>query len=63
MNAHPGRHVVIAGEGIPEVVDTRPNEKTFVRVARQIEFGPSGKVDTRHSKRPRQIRESLIARI
>jgi hypothetical protein len=46
MNAHPGPHVLIAGEGVPIVVDARANEKTFVRGARHIEFGPSGKVDT-----------------
>ena len=27
------------------VVEARPGEKCFVRVARQIQFGPSGKTD------------------
>ena len=45
INAEPGRHLLVAGEGIPTVVDASSSRNSFVRVARQIEFGPSGKTD------------------
>ena len=43
INAEPGRHVLVAGEGIPIVVEASLGRDSFVRVTRQIEFGPSGK--------------------
>src|SRR5215469_16091121 len=43
INADSGRHVLMAGDGIPTVVVARTGQDAFVRVARQIEVGPSGK--------------------
>lgn len=45
INADSGQHVLVAGEGVPAVVDARAGGKFFVRVARQIEVGPSRKTD------------------
>jgi hypothetical protein len=45
INTNPGQHVLVADEGIPAVVEAHAERKCFVRVARQIEFGPSGKTD------------------
>jgi hypothetical protein len=45
VNADPGRHVLVAGEGIPTIVEASSGRDSFVRVARHIEFGPSGKID------------------
>ena len=42
INAEPGRHVLIAGDGIPTTIDVRAEETSFVRVARETEIGPSG---------------------
>ena len=45
INAEPGRHVLVAGEGIPTVVEASSDRESFVRVAAQIELTPSGKTD------------------
>jgi hypothetical protein len=41
INAEPGRHVLIAGDGIPTTVDIRAKGELFVRVGREIEIGSS----------------------
>lgn len=43
INAEPGRHVLIAGDGIPATVEVRANGESFVRVARATVIGPSSK--------------------
>lgn len=43
INAEPGRHVLVAGDGIPTTVEARAKGESFVRVAREMEVGPSGK--------------------
>ena len=45
INAEPGRHVLVAGEGIPIVVEASSGRESFVRVADQIELTPSGKTE------------------
>lgn len=43
INVEPGRHVLVAGDGIPTTVDVRAKGESFVRVARETEIGPSSK--------------------
>jgi len=43
INAEPGLHVLIDGDGIPTTVEVRAKGKSFVRVARETEIGPSSK--------------------
>jgi len=45
INASPGSHVLVVGNGIPAVVETRAQSRAFVRATRHIQVGPSGKVD------------------
>lgn len=44
INGRPGSHVLIAGNGIPAVIEARANENFFICVTRHIEIGQSGKV-------------------
>jgi len=37
MNLPPGRHAVSAGDGIPEFVEARSGEKSFLRVGREVD--------------------------
>src|SRR5262245_16787724 len=45
INAEPGRHLLMAGDSVPTVVQASAGGELFVRVERQIEIGPSGKTD------------------
>jgi hypothetical protein len=45
INATSGS-ALIPGDGVPLVVEARAKGELFVRVARQIEIGPSSKSDT-----------------
>src|SRR5690348_2739398 len=38
INASPGSHVLVAGNGIPAVVETRAQSEIFVRAARRIQI-------------------------
>jgi len=37
VNVTPGRHAVSAGDGIPVFMETRPGEKSFLRVDREVD--------------------------
>ena len=62
INAQPGRHVLIAGDGVPTVVDARAGEDSFVRVGRHIEINQSGKSDipVLEVESPEQARHELV---
>jgi hypothetical protein len=62
INAQPGRHVLIAGEGIPTFVEVRAAEESFVRVGRQIEINQSGKSDipVLEVQSPEQARHEIV---
>lgn len=45
INAQPGRHVLIAGDGVPTVVEVKAGEESFVRLGRHIEISQSGQSD------------------
>ena len=62
INVEPGRHVLIAGDGIPATVDVRAKGESFVRVGREIEIGPSGKttIPVLEDLSPEQARLDMI---
>jgi hypothetical protein len=62
INVEPGRHVLIAGDGIPTTVDVPAKGESFVRVGREIEIGPSGKtsIPVLEDLSPEQARLDMI---
>ncbi len=43
--ASPGRHVLVARDGVPTAVNVRPGEDAFVRVEHHLELPEFGKTD------------------
>jgi len=62
INVEPGRHVLIAGDGIPTTVDLPAKGESFVRVGREIEIGPSGNtsIPVLEDLSPEQARLDMI---
>lgn len=45
INVKPGKHVLMAGEGVPLAIDPKASQELFVLLARDIAVGPSGQSD------------------
>jgi len=42
INVKPGKHMLVAGEGVPLAIEPHAGQDLFVLLARDIEVGPSG---------------------
>ncbi len=62
FNADSGRHLLMAGDGIPIAVEARSSKDVFLRIAREVEIGPSGKseIPVLEVLSPEQARPEIV---